>query len=100
MLIHFQVLRQKSQLTEQFKKSEANPEYRELRAEYLDSCDRLVEEIQDLERHVNFGVMWLIADVFKESAEPLERLVKMAMTGNKVNVTGQVPEKYIKIKRH
>ena len=47
--------------------------------DFEDSCVCLVQELTDLKRHINEAVMWLIADTMKETVEPLDRLVKIAI---------------------
>ena len=73
------MLRQRTQLSELAKSVSENPSYTELKADFGDESDRLVEEFQDLERHVNASALQLIIDVFKETTEPVDRLVKTAM---------------------
>ena len=43
-----------------------------------------MDELQDLERHVNASVLELYVDVFKETTEPLDRLVRAALDTNTV----------------
>ena len=43
-----------------------------------------VQELRELKRYVTEAVMWLIADTMKETIEPLDRLIKIAI---KVQVT-------------
>lgn len=49
------------------------------RGDFRTSCEQLVYEVQDLERHVNGAVLQLIVATFKESVEPMERLVRSAL---------------------
>ena len=43
------------------------------------ACEQLMQESQDLERHVNGAVLQLIVTVFKETVEPMDRLVRAAL---------------------
>ena len=58
------------------------------RAEFDESCERLSDEFQDLERHVNAAVLQQIVDVFKETTEPLERMMKAALAPSLVSSLG------------
>lgn len=54
------------------------------RSDFENHCDQLIEDFQELERHVNAAVLHQVVDVFKETIEPLERLVKAALSPLKV----------------
>lgn len=57
-----------------------NPTFVELREDFNDNCEQLLGEFQDLERHVNAAILHLIVTTFFETTEPLERMIKAALT--------------------
>ena len=59
----------------------------ELEDELRDSCMSLSAECQDLERHVNASLLQLFVDVFKETCEPVDRMVKAAFEGDAASVS-------------
>jgi len=50
-----------------------------------ESCSEIVAEVHDLERNVNSLVMEVMVDVLKETSEPLERLVRAALSQKTVS---------------
>ena len=67
-------------MTELGKNARDNPSLAEVREDFDAACESLVGEFQDLERHVSAAVTQLIVDVFRESTQPLDRLVKGALS--------------------
>jgi hypothetical protein len=49
------------------------------RKDFDECCELFIDELCELEKHVNIALLHLVVDVFKETTEPLERLVKAAM---------------------
>ena len=49
------------------------------REDFGGACEQLMHESQDLERHVNGAVLQLIVSTFKETVEPMDRLVRAAL---------------------
>ena len=57
----------------------------DFRQDYDTSCESLTDEFCELEKHVNIALLNLVVEVFKETSEPLERLVRASMTELEVN---------------
>ena len=49
------------------------------RKDFGGACELLILESQDLERHVNGAVLQLIVSTFRETVEPMDRLVRAAL---------------------
>ena len=49
------------------------------REDFGGACELLILESQDLERHVNGAVLQLIVSTFRETVEPMDRLVRAAL---------------------
>ena len=49
------------------------------REDYCDVCETLIDEFCELEKNVNISLLHLVVDLFKETTDPLERLVKVAV---------------------
>ena len=75
-----QVLKQRNKISELAQSVVDNPTFSELKADFNDNCEFLIQEFQDLERHVNASVLQLIVSTFKETTEPMERLVRAALS--------------------
>lgn len=54
------------------------------REDYEECCENFIDEFCELEKDVNLALLNLVVDVFKETTEPLERLVKAAMYSTQV----------------
>ncbi|XP_076104056.1 uncharacterized protein LOC143072834 isoform X1 [Mytilus galloprovincialis] len=50
-----------------------------MREDYDECCESLIDEFCELEKNVNMSLLHLIVDIFKETTEPIERLIKAAM---------------------
>ena len=59
------------------------------REDYEECCENYIDEFCELEKDVNLALLNLVVDVFKETTEPLERLVKAAMYSTQVRVIGR-----------
>ena len=73
-------------MTELHKNVTSSPQYKQLQLDFGDACDGLMQELLDLERHTSAAVLHLVMEVFKETSEPLSRLLKAALSTSKVNV--------------
>ena len=82
-----QVFRQLSRVTELHKNVTSSPEFEQLQLDFGDACDRLTEELRDLERHSNTAVLHLVVGVFKETTEPLSRLLQASLSTSQVRDT-------------
>ena len=49
-------------------------------------CQCMMAEAQQLESAVSSATLWLVVDVFKETTEPLERLIKVMLSDDKVSI--------------
>ncbi|KAJ8312557.1 hypothetical protein KUTeg_009930 [Tegillarca granosa] len=56
-----------------------NPDIEKIREDFEETCEILIDESCELEKNVNLALLHLVVEVFKETTEPLERLVKAAM---------------------
>lgn len=59
------------------------------REDYEECCENNIDEFCELEKDVNLALLNLVVDVFKETTEPLERLVKAAMYSTQVRIIGR-----------
>ena len=48
-------------------------------------CETILDEVCDIEKHVNMTLMQLIVDSFMQTTQPLDSLVKVALS-YKVNI--------------
>lgn len=55
------------------------------REDYDECCESLIDEFCELEKNVNMSLLHLIVDIFKETTEPIERLIKAAMYPKQVH---------------
>ncbi|KAK3597757.1 hypothetical protein CHS0354_006116 [Potamilus streckersoni] len=62
-----------------FESLQTNPEITKIKEDYDDACEIFIDEFCELEKNVSVALLHLIVDVFQETTEPLERLVKAAM---------------------
>ena len=62
-----------------------NPTFKQLKADYEDSCESLAKELLQLERLVRQAVLYQVVDVFVETTEPLDRMVKASTVRLKVS---------------
>ncbi|XP_013384611.1 catenin alpha-1 isoform X2 [Lingula anatina] len=77
------ILKRKTVIEEQMKNVQGNPQFGELRSDFDEECEHLIEEFQELERHVNSAILYQIVEVFSETTGPLERMVKAALSPTK-----------------
>ncbi|KAL3863862.1 hypothetical protein ACJMK2_005589 [Sinanodonta woodiana] len=63
-----------------FESLQANPEITKIKEDYDDACEIYIDEFCELEKTVSVALLHLIVDVFQESTDPLERLVKAVMS--------------------
>ncbi|ELU13813.1 hypothetical protein CAPTEDRAFT_195498 [Capitella teleta] len=61
-------------------------EMADVESDLREACMILLAECQDLERHVNASLLQLFVDVFKETTEPVDRMVKAAFESNVASV--------------
>ena len=47
----------------------------------------MIDEFCELEKNVNMSLLHLIVDIYKETTEPIERLIKTAMYTQEVSTT-------------
>ena len=80
-----QVFRQLTHVTELHKNVTSSPEFTQLQLDFGDACDCLIEELRDLQRHSSAAVLHLVMDVFKETTEPLSRLLRFALATSQVS---------------
>lgn len=73
------VLQLKSRVLQLNNSMISNPELPAIREDYEECCENYIDEFCELEKDVNLALLNLVVDVFKETTEPLERLVKAAM---------------------
>ena len=83
---YFQILRQRSQLSELSKNISTMPALTETAEDFDTACDILLSEFRDLEKHVAAAVTHLIVDVFRETTQPLDRLVKAVLQNSTVSI--------------
>ena len=55
------------------------------REDYNECCESFIDEFCELEKNVNMSLLHLIVDIFKETTEPIERLIKTAMYSKDVS---------------
>lgn len=58
----------------------------DFREDYNQHCESLISDIHDMERNVNSLVIRLIVSTFKETTEPLDRLIKAALSNSRVSL--------------
>ncbi|KAH3787332.1 uncharacterized protein LOC127842268 isoform X2 [Dreissena polymorpha] len=73
------VIQEKCRLVELHRSYQARTDDSAARKEFWDSCETLTDVFCEVEKHVNIALLHLIVDNFRESSEPLERLVKQAL---------------------
>ncbi|XP_056018067.1 uncharacterized protein LOC125679563 isoform X2 [Ostrea edulis] len=73
------VLQLKSRVLQLHNSMTGNPELPAIREDYEECCENYIDEFCELEKDVNLALLNLVVDIFKETTEPLERLVKTAM---------------------
>ncbi|XP_012942227.1 uncharacterized protein LOC101852205 [Aplysia californica] len=56
-----------------------NPQHHNIRLEYDNTCETILDEVCDLEKHVNMTLLQLIVETFMEVTQPLDNLVKAAL---------------------
>lgn len=78
------VLQLKSRVLQLNNSMISNPELPAIREDYEECCENYIDEFCELEKDVNLALLNLVVDVFKETTEPLERLVKAAMYSTQV----------------
>ncbi|XP_067657935.1 vinculin-like [Haliotis asinina] len=60
------------------------------RREQGDVCETMLDEVCHLEQHVNMALLHLMVDVFKETTEPLEKLLKAVLCPKQNSVNASV----------
>jgi len=55
------------------------------RGDFDDICETLIDELCELEKNVNISLLHLCVEYFKETTQPLERLVKKAIISSPVS---------------
>ncbi|XP_062612716.1 alpha-catenin-like protein hmp-1, partial [Saccostrea cucullata] len=73
------VLQLKSRVLQLHNAMKNNPELPAIGEDYDECCENYIDEFCELEKDVNLALLNLVVDIFKETTEPLERLVKAAM---------------------
>lgn len=80
IILWLQILHQRSCVSDMGKRLRRGlVELPEIDAELREACRLLLDECQDLERHINASLLQLLVDVFKETCEPIDRMVRAAM---------------------
>ncbi|XP_060073578.1 uncharacterized protein LOC132553356 [Ylistrum balloti] len=72
-----------------------NPDIKAMQDDFNDICENLMDEFYELERNVNLALLHLVIDIFQETTEPLERLVKSAMYSSEAQSLQDLSEEYI-----
>ncbi|CAH1782849.1 unnamed protein product [Owenia fusiformis] len=85
------VIRLKGGMLQHLKNVQHNPDFVELRSDYDDSCSNVAMELHDLERHVNNATLHQVVATFKETTQPLDRLVRAALSTDQT--IQRLPEK-------
>ncbi|KAK2171973.1 hypothetical protein NP493_1009g01008 [Ridgeia piscesae] len=93
------VFRQLTHVTELHKNVTSSPEFTQLQLDFGDACDCLIEELRDLQRHSSAAVLHLVMDVFKETTEPLSRLLRFALSTSQLQLDMKVSDKDVKSDR-
>ncbi|XP_072026985.1 uncharacterized protein [Amphiura filiformis] len=71
-----QILKNRNIILDQSQSVQDNPAFKQLRADYEESCETLAKELLLIERLVRQAVLYQVVDVFVETTEPLDRMVK------------------------
>ncbi|KAK3084101.1 hypothetical protein FSP39_008190 [Pinctada imbricata] len=80
--------------------SQENLELDSVRQDFDVSCETLSDEFCELEKSVNMSLLNLMVDVFKETSEPLERLVKASMVDLEVSATDRFSDYVTEFEDH
>ncbi|KAK6186313.1 hypothetical protein SNE40_008374 [Patella caerulea] len=78
------ILQAKGRVLELQTLTKTNPNIIEIRRDFDGVCEMLMDELCDLEKHVNVSLLYLIIDVFKETNQPIDRLLKTALQADQV----------------
>ncbi|XP_048258541.1 uncharacterized protein LOC124139394 [Haliotis rufescens] len=62
------------------------------RREHGEVCETMLDEFCHLEQHVNMALLHLMVDVFKDTTEPLERLLKAVLCPKQNNASPSVKD--------
>ncbi|XP_053407384.1 uncharacterized protein LOC123547184 isoform X2 [Mercenaria mercenaria] len=73
------VIQVKSRVIQVYKTVNSDRDETQARGDYDDVCELLTDEFCELEKNVNISLLHLVVEFFKETTEPLERLVKKAV---------------------
>ena len=88
-----QILKNRNLIQDQNQTVQDNPSFKQLKADYEDSCEMVAKDLIHLERLVRQAVLYQAVDVFVETTEPLDRMVKAATVRLKVRGIQGVPQK-------
>lgn len=66
------------------KTATCNPDMSNIHDDYNDICETWIDECCELEKNVNLSLLHLVVEYFKETTQPLERLVKHAVYSDTV----------------
>ncbi|XP_038071064.1 uncharacterized protein LOC119739970 [Patiria miniata] len=75
-----QILKQRGLIQDRSEGIKDNPDFKQLRSDYDQSCEHLAKELLVLEKLVKFALIGQTVDAFVETVEPLDRMVKAATT--------------------
>ncbi|OWF53522.1 uncharacterized protein LOC110446295 isoform X2 [Mizuhopecten yessoensis] len=89
------ILQLKSQVFKLHSSVKDNPDIQSMQDDFADICESLMDEFYELERNVNLALLHLMIDIFQETTEPLERLVKSAMYSSEAQSLQDLSEEYI-----
>ncbi|XP_069113867.1 uncharacterized protein [Argopecten irradians] len=89
------ILQLKSRVLQLHSSLKDNPDIKAMQDDYSDLCENLMDEFYELERNVNLALLHLVIDIFQETTEPLERLVKSAMYSSEAQTLQDLSEEYI-----
>ncbi|XP_033755819.1 catenin alpha-like [Pecten maximus] len=89
------ILQLKSRVFQLHSSAKDNPDVKAMQDDFNDVCESLMDEFYELERNVNLALLHLVIDIFQETTEPLERLVKSAMYSSEAQSLQDLSEEYI-----
>ncbi|XP_052773013.1 uncharacterized protein LOC128211918 isoform X1 [Mya arenaria] len=77
------VIQEKCRVVELHRAHVSNLNNQEAKCDFYDVCEALTDEFCELEKNVNVALLHLVVEHFKETTEPLERLIKAALKPGK-----------------
>ena len=87
-----QILQVRSDVLERYDAVQENPTFTQLVLDFREACERLAQDLLTLENLVKSALVHQVIDVFTETTEPLDRLVKTATVRLKVIFSSCPPQ--------